>query len=140
MDRRRPGNPSVRPLVLVLPAQEETGPLYAISLSGTGFDVIAARDGAEAYRRAGELHPDVIVIELPIRNNEGWQLLQDLKETGATRNIPVLAVSTDVHPSAREGAERGRFEAFFAKPCLPHELAAAIRNVLDGNTPASATR
>jgi CheY-like chemotaxis protein len=136
---RRPTTASVRPLVLILPAQEETGALYAISLSATGFHVIAARNGAEAYRRARELHPDVIVIELPMRNNDGSQLLQDLKETGATRHIPILAVSADVQQPVSERADRSGSGTFFANPCLPHELAAGIREVLDGNTPASGT-
>ena len=29
-------------------------------------------------------------------------------------------------------AERDGFAAFFPKPCLPHELAAGLRQVLDG--------
>ena len=73
-------------------------------------------------------------------NDDGSQLLQGLKETGATRDIPILAVSADVQKPVGEPAERGGFGTFFAKRCLPHELAGGIRGVLDENRPASGTR
>jgi DNA-binding NarL/FixJ family response regulator len=102
MDRRRPRNPPLRPLVLLVEQHEETRALYALPLSASGFDVVAAQDGAEAYRCALEIHPDMIVV----------------------------AMSSDVQRSRHERAEPGRFTAFFPKSCLPDELAAGLRQLL----------
>jgi CheY-like chemotaxis protein len=143
MDRRRPRNPPTRPLVLVIEGHEDTRALYALALSAMGFDVVAARDGAEAYRRAWELHPDIIVTDLPRPNDDGWQFLEDLKQNSRTRDIPVVAVSGYVQRSLREHAERAErngFAAFFPKPCLPDELAAGLRQVLDGKAHAHVER
>jgi CheY-like chemotaxis protein len=132
MDRRRPRHSPTRPLVLIVEAHEDTRALYALALSATGFEIVAVADGAEAFRHAWEIHPDIIVTDLPMPNCDGWQFLHDLKRNARTRDIPVVAVSGYVQQSLRERAERDGFAAFFPRPCLPDELAAGLRQVLDG--------
>lgn len=140
MDRRHPRNPPARPLVLVVEGHEDTRALYTLALSVMGFDVVAAEDGTEAYRRAWEIRPDIIVTDLPMPNYDGWQFLQDLKQNPRTRDIPLVAVSGYVQRSVRERTERDGFAAFFPKPCFPDELAAGLRRVLNGQVHADAER
>jgi CheY-like chemotaxis protein len=126
--------------VLIVEAHDDTRALYALSLSATGFEVVAVADGAEAYRHAWEIHPDIIVTDLPMPNCDGWQFLHDLRRTARTRDIPVVAVSGWIQRSVRERAERDGFAAFFPKPCLPDELAAGLRQVLNGTADAHVER
>jgi CheY-like chemotaxis protein len=140
MDRRRPLNPSVRPLVLIVEAHEDTRALYALALSMMGFDVVAAQDGTDGYLRAQENHPDIIVTDLSMPNCDGWQFLRELKASSHTRDIPVVAVSGHVQPSVRDRAERAGFAAFLPKPCRPDELAAELHYLLDRPRDAGATR
>lgn len=130
----RPRNPPMRPLVLVVDEHEDTRDMYALALSAMGFDIVAAEDGRDAYRRAWEIHPDAIVADLPMPNYEEWQFLQDLKQNARTREIPLVAVSGYVHRSTGEHTVHDGFDAFFPKPCLPDELAAALRQLLDGKS------
>jgi two-component system, cell cycle response regulator DivK len=136
MERRRPRNPPTRPLVLIVEGHPDTRGLYALALEATGFEVVAVADGAEAFRHAWAIHPDIIVTDLPMPNCDGWQFLSELRRNARTRDIPVVAVSGHVQRSMREGAERDGFAAFFPKPCLPDELAAGLRQVLDGRAHA----
>lgn len=137
MDRGSSPNPASRPLVLVLEGHEATRALYALALSAMGFDVVAVRDGDDPCRRASETEPDIIVTELGMPHYDGWQFLQDLRDNPRTRDIPVVAVSGYVQ--LRERAERD-FAAFFPKPCMPDELAARLRQVLDGKAHAHLER
>jgi two-component system cell cycle response regulator DivK len=138
MDRRRPRNPPVRPLVLLVEGHEDTRALYALALAANGFDVVAVQDGDEGCTRAWEIHPDIIVTDLPMPSDDGWRFVQDLKQNPRTRAIPVVAVSGYVQQSLCERAERDGFAAFFPKPCLPDELAAALRHVLNAQCHAYA--
>lgn len=95
--------------MLLVEQHEETRALCALSLSASGFDVAAAQDGAEAYRRALESHPDIIVV----------------------------AMSSDVQRPRDEHAEHEGFTAFFPKSWLPDELAAGLRQLLDRESHAS---
>ena len=133
MDRRRPRKPPVRPLVLIVDGHEDTRELYEFALPALGFEVVAVRDGEDAYRRAWEIHPDVIVTDLAMASYDGWQFLYDLKQNPRTRDIPVVALSGYVQQSVRERAERDGFAAFLPKPCPPDELASGLRQVLDGH-------
>jgi CheY-like chemotaxis protein len=138
MDRRHPRNPPTRPLVLVVAGHEDTRTLYALALSADGFEVVPLADGAEAFDRAWKIHPDIIVIDLPMPNCDGSDFLHALNQNPRTRNIPVVGVSGDVR---RSPGERGcAFAAFFLKPCLPDTLAAGLRQVLDGKAHTHVTR
>jgi CheY-like chemotaxis protein len=135
MDRRRPRNPPGRPLVLIVEADDDSRAMYALALSAMGFDVVAAQGGTEAYRRAWDIHPDIIVTDLPRPDGDAWQLLDNLKQDPRTRDIPVVAMSGSVRQSLRhEGMNRDGFAAFFPKPCLPDDLAAGLRQVLYGTS------
>ena len=136
MDRLHP-NPPARPLVLIIEGHEGTRAMYALALSAMGFNVVAAQDDAEARRRAWVVDPDIIVMDLPTPNHDDWQFLQDLKQNPRTRDIPIVAVS---RYAQRERADRQGFAAFFLKPCVPNELAAGLRQVLDGKVPAHVER
>jgi CheY-like chemotaxis protein len=133
-DRRRPRNPPTRPLVLLVDGHQDTRELYTVALPPLGFDVIAAADSAEAYSRAWESHPDIIVTELALRRNDGWELLRDLRGNPRTRDIPVVVVTSDGQEPARERATLEGCAAFFCKPSLPEDLALELRRVLIGNT------
>ena len=48
-------------------------------LAAGGFDVVAeAGDGAGALRLAGELHPDVILVDVQLPDADGFQLAREL--------------------------------------------------------------
>ena len=131
MDRRRPRNIPSRPLVLVVDDDADTRELYVEGLVAFGFEAIAAADSEQAYHRAWDFHPDIIVTDLTLRGGDGWQLLHDLKSEARTREIPVVLLTGHHEPSLRERAKHEGCAGFFMKPCLPDELAATLRHLLD---------
>jgi two-component system, cell cycle response regulator DivK len=131
MHRGHPRNPPARPLVLLVAGHDDTRAMYAFALSATGFDVVAVQDSGEAFRSAGEIHPDIIVADLPMPNHDGCQFVETLKQSPRTRGIPIVAISGYVQRSVEERVEREGLAAFFPKPCLPDELATGLRRVLD---------
>ncbi len=130
MDRRRPRNLPSRPLVLVVDDHDDTRELYLQGLVAFGFEAIAAGDVEQAYRRAWDFHPDIVVTDLSLRGGDGWQLIHDLKRSARTRDIPVVLLTGHAAPSLRERAEHEGCAGFFVKPCLPDELATELRHVL----------
>jgi two-component system, OmpR family, phosphate regulon response regulator PhoB len=131
MDRRHPRNVPARPLVLIVDDHDDTRELYLQSLIAFGFDTIGAADYQQACPRAWESHPDIVVMDLLLFGHDGWQPIQDLKREARTRDIPVVLITGYAALPLRERAEREGCAAFFVKPCLPDELAAALRRVLN---------
>jgi CheY-like chemotaxis protein len=130
LDRRRARNTPKRPLVLIVEGHEDTRALYALALSGMGFDVIAESACSEAHGRAWQTHPDIIVTELGLRQQDGWQLLRDLHDDPRTRDIPIIVISADARPSVSARVEHEGAAACLLKPCLPDVLAVQLRHVL----------
>jgi len=131
MDRRHPRSGPTRPLVLVVDDHDDTREMYVQSLICFGFEAIEAADCDQAYRRARDFHPDIVVTDLTLDGGEGWQLIQDLKREKRTQDIPVVLLTGHAAPSVRERAEHEGCAGFFLKPCLPDELANELRHVLD---------
>ena len=130
MERRRPRNPPTRPLVLIVDSHDDSRALYALALSGMGFDVVPASDSEDGYYRAWTTHPDIIVTELSITPIDGWTFVRDLKDDPRTRDIPVVILTGHSQASVREQAEREGCAALFLKPCLPEQLAVGLRELL----------
>ena len=131
MDRRRPRNRPARPLVLLVDDHDDTRELYVQGLITFGLEAIEAADCEQAYRRAWDFHPDIVVTDLTLRGGGGWQLIQDLKREPRTRDIPVVVLTGFAAPSLRERAAHEGCAGFFVKPCLPDELATELRHVLE---------
>jgi len=117
--------------VLLVDGHDDTRAMYAFALYASGFDVIAAQDEPEACARVGNIHPDLIVADLPTPHQEGSAFLDVLKRDRRTRDIPMVVISGCGQLSLRESLECEAFAAVFPKPCLPDELAAGLREVIN---------
>ena len=131
MNRRQPRPIPSRPLVLVVDDNDDNRELYVEGLVAFGFKAIAAADFQHARQRAAESHPDIVVTDLIADGGDGWQFIHDLKRVARTRHIPVVLVTGYPAASVRERAAREGCAACFVKPCLPDDLATALRHVLD---------
>jgi DNA-binding NarL/FixJ family response regulator len=84
------------------------GGLRGIFAVEAGFDVVGeAQDGAEAVARAGELRPDVVLMDLRMPVMGGVEAIVRLRE--ALPGLPVLVLTTydtdaDVLPAIEAGA------------------------------------
>ena len=67
------------------------------ALESAGCTVLAARDGKDVLRLAKERAPDVILLDLALPTRSGLDVLDDLKDSHATRDIPVILVSAYAH-------------------------------------------
>jgi two-component system, cell cycle response regulator len=118
-----------RPLVLLVDGQPDRLALNALALSTMGFDVLAAHDAAAAFGRASSKSPDVIVTDLLLCHDSGWDLLARLKSEPSTHHIPVVILDAIGRPATKERAER-EGAALLVPPCLPDRLALELRSLL----------
>lgn len=97
-------------------------------LRAQGCEVATASDGYEALRKAAELWPDVIAMDLAMPRLDGWEAIRRLHESSWTRRIPTIAVSAV--PLSREEAFAAGCDAYLAKPVDPQVLWSQIRAML----------
>lgn len=92
-----------------------------------GFLVRTARDGAEALALAEADAPALVVADVEMPHVDGAALCRRLRESAATRSVPIVLISGVVEESA-PGLERA--DAFLAKPFTLDELDATVERVL----------
>ena len=121
----------MRPLVLLVDRRDDTLALYAIALSGMGFNVKIAEDGDEAFQWACQLRPDIIVTELALGRASGWDLLGQLKRDPRTHHIPVVILTGDTRAMTHARAVREGSAALLVKPCPPDQLVIELRDLVE---------
>jgi DNA-binding response OmpR family regulator len=99
-------------------------------LKADGYEVLLAADGAAGVVAAKAELPDVILLDLIMPYASGFEVLRHLRDDPATRDIPVLVLSTqggedDIVRALDQGAED-----FLIKPFYARELLARVRKVL----------
>ena len=80
-------------LVLVIDDEPTVRDLVARYLTREGFQVETAATGAAGLKRAKELHPSVITLDVLMPEMDGWAVLEALKNDPELAGIPVVMLT-----------------------------------------------
>lgn len=116
--------------ILVADDQEYMHRLVRHHLSRAGYDVVSARNGREAVDVAQSERPQLIIMDVMMGETDGMAALKQLKESDATREIPVIMITASAHALTREESGRSGAAAFFTKPFSPTQLLLEIKRLL----------
>ncbi|VFU09684.1 Histidine kinase [Methylocella tundrae] len=93
-----------------------------------GFKAVIAARGAEALALAEQHQPSAIVLDVFLPDMLGWSVLRQLKQSLATRHIPVEIITGD--DDRHHSLSRGAF-GFIRKPFDVDDLEAAMARLTD---------
>lgn len=79
--------------ILIVDDDPEIQFLLAAVLQRRGYDVVFARDGAEAKRAVNAFAPDLILLDLMMPKVDGFQFLQTLRDDPEHAEVPVIVLS-----------------------------------------------
>ena len=86
--------PSCSPtVVLVIDDNPEMIQLYRRYVGGSNYEMVGATSGSDGLRLAQELHPSIVVLDVMMPDQDGWEILQNLKNLPATKDTPVIVCS-----------------------------------------------
>ena len=116
--------------VLVVDDNVDSITILRSILETNGFDVRVAQSGREALDRIDEERPDVVLLDVMMPEMSGLEVLERIKTTHATANLPVIMVTAkmqdeDVMVGYQYGADY-----YITKPCTAKQLIYGIGLVL----------
>lgn len=97
--------------------------LFQRYLADQDYRLIGAQNGVEGLRLAEEQQPDVIILDVMMPLQDGWEVLQILQNRPRTRHIPVVVCSVLDDPEL--AFSLGAAE-FLAKPVTRSRLLAVL--------------
>ena len=81
-----------------------------------------------------EIQPDVIVMDLTMPNLDGITATQRLRLLPRTRNVPVILLTSYPQKATERRALEAGVDVFLTKPCLPEDLEAHVRHVMESKS------
>jgi DNA-binding response OmpR family regulator len=120
--------------VTVLFVDDDEDILFAYQLVATegGMIVELAHDGHEGIALANLVSPDVIVLDIGLRSNDGldgFEVVRRLRASERTSSIPILIVSGSSSARDQAAVRASGCDAHLLKPCSAHELVELVTSL-----------
>ncbi len=90
--------------VLFIEDDPTVAQMYKLKLELDGYHVTMAKDGEEGLKSATDDPPDIIFLDIRLPKMDGFAVLEGLRGSERTKNIPVVILS---NYGERELVERG---------------------------------
>lgn len=118
--------------VLVVEDDSNIAELLRLYLEKDGFDVFLAADGGEGIRRAQELQPDLILLDIMLPVVDGWVVCSEVRKTS---KVPIIMLTAKGETFDKiSGLEMGA-DDYVTKPFEVKELMARIHAVMRRSEP-----
>jgi two-component system, OmpR family, response regulator len=114
--------------LLVVDDEPNIVELLSASLRFAGYDVSTASNGTEALRKAKEVDPDLVVLDVMMPGLDGFDVVRRLR--AEDRHVPVLFLTArDAVEDKVKGLQTGG-DDYVTKPFSLDELVARVRALL----------
>jgi len=101
--------------------------LLATTLDNYGYRTLTAIDGPTARKIAASEKPDLILLDIKMPGEDGFDVIRKLKKNPATSSIPVIFLSGMIELESKlTGFELGAVD-YITKPFHPLEVLARVR-------------
>ncbi|MBK8429978.1 MAG: response regulator transcription factor [Chloroflexi bacterium] len=116
--------------ILIAEDEKDIRDLIMLTLQFSGFEVVSARDGAEAVELAPTAKFDLIMMDVRMPRMTGYEACREIKKMDGMDQIPVIFLSAKGQETeVQEGIEAGAV-AYVLKPFAPDQLIRKINEVL----------
>jgi DNA-binding response OmpR family regulator len=118
------------PLILVAEDERDIRDLIVFTLQLAGFNVVEVPNGEEAVKKALEIKPDLILMDVRMPKMTGFEACKALKREEKTQDIPVIFLSAKGQENEiNTGLDLGA-EEYFLKPFAPDDLIKRVNIIL----------
>ena len=115
------------PRILLVDDEQSVQKLLAFPLRKDGYDVVCARDGAEALERLSDDSYDLVVLDLMLPKVDGFEVCRRVR---ATSSVPIIMLTARIEEIDKVlGLELGA-DDYITKPFSVREFRSRVKAVL----------
>lgn len=120
--------------IFVVDDDKEIREIVTFVLSQTGFEVVVAGNGRQLQHLLAAQLPDLIILDVMMPGENGYQIFNALRSDPQTQHIPVIIMTAHAeHIYERISVDLGAAE-HITKPFHPIELAERVKALLQLTT------
>lgn len=97
------------------------------------FQVIEAVDGHQAFEKACQFLPDIVLLDMMMPEKDGLQVCRELRGRTSTRRIPIVLLTARADEETKLQALAAGASDFLTKPFSSTELHVRIKNLIDAH-------
>ncbi|MEA2337866.1 MAG: hypothetical protein QOE82_1873, partial [Thermoanaerobaculia bacterium] len=112
--------------VLVIDDQPFTRDVVTAMLRRADAEVQAVASAHDGIAAVKALSPDVIICDLAMPEQDGFEFLRAVRELRSTSPIPVIALTAYGRPEDRQRALDAGFDAYLKKPAEAEEILSTV--------------
>ena len=119
--------------VLVVDDEADSRDLLTTILKQCGSDVRCSESAADAMQTFHEWHPDLLVSDIGMPNEDGYSLIRRLREleSDCGGGIPAMALTAYATDDDRLQALSAGFQIHVAKPIEPESFVTSLASILE---------
>lgn len=117
---------NLEPLVLLAEDNEANIITLTEFLNGMNYQVIAARNGTEALKRAIEDKPDLILMDIQMPGMDGLETTRKIRAIPELDGLPIIALTALAMPDDRERCLNAGVDEYLSKPVSLKKLLAVM--------------
>ena len=103
--------------------------ILQITLTGAGYDVVEAVDGADALEKLAVESVDMLVTDLNMPRLDGIHLIEQIRQKPGSRFMPIIMLTSESQPDKKNAGKAAGASGWITKPFKPEQLLAVIRMV-----------
>ena len=117
--------------ILVIDDDKTFTAMVASLLRTAGYTPVIAFDAMQGFMLAQREHPDLIILDLSMPAGGGMGVLDHLRHTSRTMNVPVVIVTGTSTPASESDAKAKGVVAVLTKPVDAKALMALVKEVVE---------
>ncbi len=117
-------------LILIVEDSETHRHIAEQVCTGKGYQVISTDEGEKATEIAKEKKPDLILLDVILPGQNGFQVCRQLKKTPETENIKIVLVTSKDQPSDKFWGMKQGADDYITKPYDEENLVTAIERLI----------
>jgi DNA-binding response OmpR family regulator len=125
-------------LLLVADDDEDILQLLSFRLERAGYEVVQARNGADALRLAIELRPALAVLDVMMPGLNGYEVTRELRRNEETRTMPIILLTAKAQASDVSQGMAAGADDYVKKPFDARDLKERVERLLRPRLVASA--
>ena len=117
--------------ILIIEDDEFLRSLINRKLSAEGYNMISAIDGEEGIKKVLAEKPDLVLLDLILPNEDGFEVLSKIKADPKVSQIPIIILSNSSQKEdIDKGMKLGAADYIIKAQFTPEEIVEKVKNIL----------